>query len=156
MFSLGRQTDYAARIVLHLSCLEAGEKVTAAQIAQMRLIPGAFIKRIVSRLSAVGLVETVRGSRGGLALARKPSEISLLEVVEAFEGKLSLNVCVEKPGECPLSVTCPVQRSWVGATSNLRDYLEGVRFDTLAASLAGDGGEPSRGGHRLIPIKGGS
>ena len=101
VFSLGRQTDYAARIVLHLSCLEPGARVTAAQIAEMRLIPAAFIKRIVSRLSAVGIVATMRGSKGGLALARKASEISLLEVVEAFEGPLSLNACVPEPGGVP-------------------------------------------------------
>jgi Rrf2 family protein len=157
VFSLGRQTDYAARIVLHLSCLEPGARVTAAQIAEMRLIPAAFIKRIVSRLSAVGIVATVRGSKGGLALARKASEISLLEVVEAFEGPLSLNACVQNPGECPLSETCPVQRSWVGATANLSDYLKGVRFDALAARLAKDGpARASRGGQRFVQIEGGS
>jgi|WetSurMetagenome_2_1015567.scaffolds.fasta_scaffold11215_2 Rrf2 family protein len=157
VFTLGRQTDYAARIVLHLSCLEPGARVTAAQISEMRLIPAAFIKRIISRLSAVGVVTTVRGSKGGLTLARRPSEISLLEVVEAFEGPLSLNVCVEKPGECPLSEKCPVQRSWVGATANLSEYLRGVRFDALATSLS-KGGPPraAHGGHGFVQIKGGS
>jgi Rrf2 family protein len=157
VFSLGRQTDYAARIVLHLSCLEAGARVTAAQIAEMRLIPAAFIKRIISRLSAVGIVATVRGSKGGLTLARRPSEISLLEVVEAFEGPLSLNACVERPGECPLSEKCPVQRSWVGATASLSDYLKGVRFDALAAALAKhDQPRATHGGLGPVQIKGGS
>jgi Rrf2 family protein len=157
VFSLGRQTDYAARIVLHLASMEPGARVTAAQIAEMRLIPAAFIKRIVSRLSVVGIVATVRGSKGGLALARAASEISLLEVVEAFEGPLSLNACVQKPGDCPLSVQCPVQRSWVGATDNLSEYLRGVRFDALAETLAKES-PPSvtRGGRGVVKIRGGS
>jgi Rrf2 family protein len=156
LFSLGRQTDYAARIVLHLAGLEPGARVTAAQIAEMRLIPGAFIKRIVSRLSAVGIVTTARGSKGGLVLARRPSEISLLEVVEAFEGPLSLNACVQKPGECPLSAHCPDQRTWVGATAELSKYLRAVRFDALAGHLVKAApAQDRRRENRPLQIKGG-
>ena len=155
MFSLGRQADYAARIVLHLSSLPPGERVTARQIAQKRLIPPAFIKRIVSRLSTVGIIETARGSTGGLALSRPPSHISLLEVVEAFEGPLSLNVCVQSAGGCPLTEQCPVQRSWVGATRHLAEHLEGIRFDALARGLsqAGPAGEKAEMDGKLVKIK---
>ena len=155
MFSLGRQTDYAARIVLHLSSLPPGERVTAQQIAQKRLIPPAFIKRIVSRLSSAGIIETVRGSGGGLALSRPPSQISLLEVVEAFEGPLSLNVCVQSAGDCPLSEHCPVQKSWVGATRHLAEHLKRVRFDVLAGGLseAGPAGGVVQIDGKLVEIK---
>ena len=73
MFTIGRHTDYAARIVLHLACLEPGARVTAREIAVRRLIPPAFIRRIISRLSAAGLLTTTRGSGGGIALAREAS-----------------------------------------------------------------------------------
>ncbi len=135
MFTIGRNTDYASRIVLHLACLEPGARVTAADIASRRLIPSAFIRRIVSRLSAVGVLATVRGSGGGIALARPAAQITLREVVEAFEGPLSLNVCVASPAVCPLAVTCPVQQAWVGATQHLAAFLTGVTFGDLAREI---------------------
>lgn len=135
MFTIGRNTDYASRIVLHLAGLEAGARVTAADIASRRLIPAALIRRIVSRLSAVGILATARGSGGGIALARPAAQITLREVVEAFEGPLSLNVCVASPAICPLAVTCPVQQAWVGATQHLATFLAGVNFGDLARGL---------------------
>jgi Rrf2 family protein len=135
MFTIGRHTDYAARIVLHLACLKPGTRVTAREIAAKRLIPPAFIRRIISRLSAAGILATTRGSGGGIALAREASQISLCEVVEAFEGPLSLNGCVVEPGDCPLSVTCPVQGAWVKATRLLSGHLSEVRFGDLARGV---------------------
>jgi len=137
LFNLGRQTDYASRIVLHLACLDPGARVTAGEIAAKRLIPPAFVRRTVSRLSSAGILATVRGSGGGIALARPAAEISLLQVVEAFEGPLSLNVCVQEPGDCTLARTCPVQRAWVAATRHLSVYLGEVRFGDLAIQLKG-------------------
>ena len=134
MFNISRHTDYAARIVLHLAGLDPDSRVTAKEVAQRRLIPPAFVRRIVSRLSAAGILKTVRGTGGGIALARPASEISLREVVEALEGPLSLNCCVEEPDSCPLSETCPVRGSWEGATRHLWTYLGEVRFSALAAA----------------------
>jgi len=135
MFTIGRHTDYAARIVLHLACLKPGTRVTAREIAAKRLIPPAFIRRIISRLSTAGLLTTTRGSGGGITLAREASQITLRDVVEAFEGPLSLNGCVAEPADCPLSVTCPVQGAWAKATRLLSGHLSEVRFGDLAREM---------------------
>lgn len=132
MIGIGRQTDYGARIVLHLAGLPPGTQVTAAEIAAMRLIPPVLIRRVVSRLSKAGILRTARGSGGGLSLARPPSRISLADVVEALEGPIALNACVVQPGACPLTAHCPVQRAWVRATRDLRASLRRVRFSELA------------------------
>lgn len=132
MIGIGRQTDYGARIVLHLVGLAPGAQVTAAEIARMRLIPPVLIRRVVSRLSKAGILRTTRGSGGGLSLARPPSRISLADVVEALEGPIALNACVLDPDACPLTAHCPVQRAWVRVTRELRASLGRVRFSELA------------------------
>jgi Rrf2 family protein len=133
--SIGKQTDYAARIVLHLADAGGGGRVTARSIAETRLIPPAFVRRIVSRLSAAGIVDTVRGSGGGITLARPAGDISLRDVVEAMEGPLSLNACVREPHACPFSDECPVREAWCRANQALADHLDGVRFEGLAQRL---------------------
>jgi Rrf2 family protein len=135
MLGITRQTDYAARVVLHLSCLEPGARVTIAQIARQRLLPVAYVRRVMQRLVKAGLLITTRGMKGGVRLARPASEISLLDVVRAVEGHVVLNRCVDNPKACPLAATCPVQRAWTQATRSLEATLATVRFDQLATHL---------------------
>ncbi|MCI4398259.1 MAG: Rrf2 family transcriptional regulator [Acidobacteria bacterium] len=131
MLGISRHTDYAARIVLHLSSGGKGALFTTGDIARRRLIPPAFIRRIVSRLSAAGILKTTRGCGGGIALARPASKISLLDVVVAMEGGLVLNTCTEKPERCTLSDGCAVRRAWVQANAALETFLDGVKFSSL-------------------------
>ena len=147
MLGIGRQTDYAARVVLHLAALGEGAQVQVAEIAARRLLPPAFVRRIVARLAAAGILRTVRGARGGVQLARPPAAISLLDVVQAIEGRIVLNRCVDTPSACPLAAACPVQCAWTDATRALEERLAAVRFSTLAAGLAAGPGKARRKGN---------
>lgn len=142
MITISRETDYAARVLLHLALQPPGSRSTARQIAEQRLIPRALVRRVVTRLSAAGLVTTSRGLDGGITLARPPAEISLLEVVEALEGPLALNACTVEPNLCPLMPVCTVHQAWVHAREVLRGVLGGINF----AALAQKGGSPAADG----------
>jgi len=132
LISISRQTDYACRVILHLAILPPGERVTAQDIAERRLIPRAFVRRVITQLANAGLLTTTRGVNGGLTLARPPSEISLLDVVQATEGPLALNACVVNPQACPLMPVCSVHEAWVHARDGLAAELSDATFDRLA------------------------
>lgn len=137
MLGISRQTDYAVRVVLHLACLEEGATVSIAEISESRSLPVPFVRRLIRPLVARGILASSRGTSGGLRLGRKPSELSLLDVVEAIEGNLALNHCVDDQKGCPLAESCPVHSVWDGATRVLARHLGDVRFDSLAVSPAG-------------------
>ena len=139
MLSISRQADYACRVMLHLAMLPSGQRVTAQDIAERRLIPRAFVRRVITQLANAGLVTTTRGAGGGLELARPASDISLLQVVEAIEGPLALNACVVNPQACPLMKVCSVHEAWVGARQALIAELSQSTFDKLARRGAGLG-----------------
>ena len=132
MLTISRETDYAARVLLHMARQPAGQRATAQQIAGQCLIPRAMVRRVVTRLGVANLIVTARGSEGGIVLARPASQISLLDVVEAMEGALALNSCTVNPGICPLIPTCPVHDVWVVARQELRSTLATITFDRLA------------------------
>jgi Rrf2 family protein len=132
MIGISRQTDYAARLVLHLAALDEGTQVSIAEISKLRLLPVAFVRRLVGSLVKAGVLLTARGSGGGIRLGRPASEISLLDVVNAVEGGIVLNQCLDGGHICPLSDGCPVQTAWSGATYILETHLATVRFDALA------------------------
>jgi Rrf2 family protein len=136
MLTISRQTDYACRILLHLALQPAGARVTAAEIAEQRLIPPAMIRRIVTDLGVAGLIKTTRGNNGGITLGRPAGEISLLDVVQAVEGAVALNPCTiaprNDPDTCPFIPTCPVHDAWMQARATLVRELSQVTFDRLA------------------------
>jgi Rrf2 family protein len=125
-----RQADYAVRAVYHLSKLESGDRAATSQIAQEQQIPPSFLAKIVSQLSVAGLLQTSRGARGGVSLAKSPVDISLLEVVEAIDGPILLNVCVTGNGKnCYFGESCPIAPIWCDAQTELVARLNESTFD---------------------------
>ena len=128
-----RQADYAVRAVLYLAGLNNGRRAPTSEIARKQHIPPSFLAKIVSQLSVAGVVQTSRGARGGVSLARPSGDISLLEVVEAIDGPISLNECVLDPKACVFGADCTVHEVWCKAQADLVDKLRGTSFGTLAA-----------------------
>lgn len=137
MMGIGRQTDYAVRLVLHLACLEPGTTASIKEIAAQRKLPEPFVRRIAGRLVASGLVHSMRGFQGGIRLARPSAEITMLDVVLAMEDRLALNDCVDHTDHCPFAANCPVHVVWSRLTEDLRKSLAAIRFDQLAINTAG-------------------
>jgi Rrf2 family protein len=132
-----RQADYAVRAVYHLSQLEPGERAATSHIAEEQQIPPSFLAKIVSQLSVAGLLQTSRGARGGVSLAKTPEEISLLEVVEAIDGPILLNVCVTGNGKnCFFGENCPVAPIWCDAQLELISRLKESTFDQFISEEA--------------------
>jgi len=130
-----RQADYAMRAVLYLSKLGPERRAATSQIAEEQHIPPSFLAKIVSQLSVAGLLQTSRGARGGVSLARSPEEISFLEVVEAIDGPILLNECVADGGSCVFGETCSLRPVFCEAQSELVTRLENTTF----ASVVGNG-----------------
>ncbi len=123
-----RQADYAVRAVLYLAQLGDERRASTSQIAKEQQIPPSFLAKIVSQLSVAGLLQTSRGARGGVSLARTPDQISLLEVVEAIDGPILLNECVGDNGACTFGTDCPMKPIWCDAQAELVERLNTTNF----------------------------
>jgi Rrf2 family protein len=123
-----RQADYALRAMLYLAQLEPNQRAATSQIAEEQHIPPSFLAKIISQLSIAGLIHTSRGARGGVSLARNPDEVSVLEVVEAIDGPISLNECTENPSACPFGEDCPLRPLWCDTQSELVKRLRKTSF----------------------------
>jgi Rrf2 family protein len=128
-----RQADYAVRAVLYLTQLGKEQRAATSQIAQDQQIPPSFLAKIVSQLSVAGLLQTSRGARGGVSLARSPEEISLLEVVEAIDGPILLNECVGN-GNCQFGDDCVMKPVWCDAQAELVERLRTTTFDRFIST----------------------
>ncbi len=123
-----RQADYALRAVIYLSRLEENEKAATGLIAEDQKIPQSFLAKIISQLSIAGLIHTSRGARGGVSLAKPADEISILDIIEAIDGPIFLNDCTENSNSCPFLDSCPLQKIWCEARTELVDKLSSATF----------------------------
>ncbi len=140
MIRIARQTDYAARLVLHLASLGEGTAASLAEISEQRQLPVPFVRRMVAPLVAAGILRTTRGAHGGVQLGRPASEISLGDVVQAMEGPIALSACVHTARACPFAKGCPVQKAWAEGSRTLAEHLSAIRFDALATGTSGHAG----------------
>ncbi|MES0360146.1 MAG: Rrf2 family transcriptional regulator [Anaerolineales bacterium] len=126
-----RQADYAMRAVAYLSNLGPDRRAATSQIAEDQKIPPSFLAKIVSQLSVAGLLQTSRGARGGVSLARSPDEISFLEVVEAIDGPILLNECVADGSACTFGETCTLRPVFCDAQADLVNRLDATSFGSV-------------------------
>lgn len=128
-----RQADYAIRAVLYISKLGQNQRAATSHIAQEQRIPPSFLAKIISQLSIAGLLQTSRGARGGVMLAKSPEEITLLDVVESIDGPIALNECVTDDNVCSFGEDCPLRPIWCDAQEDLVKRLRSTNFSQFAA-----------------------
>lgn len=143
MLEITRQADYALRATMEVARMDFGERTPTATIAEAQNIPLPFLAKIVSQLVVRGILEATRGASGGVSLARPADTITMLEVVEAIDGPITINRCTRDPSVCEFSATCPFCEIFTDAQQMLVDRLSSTtlsdivnRVETMEAAAA--------------------
>jgi Rrf2 family protein len=126
-----RQADYAVRAMIHVAGLPPETRVSTAAISEAQSIPLPFLTKVIAHLVRAGLVTTNRGMGGGVSIARAPDEITLLDVLEAVEGPITLNRCLLRGVTCELEEICAVHDVWRDIQEHLVRDLKAVKLDAL-------------------------
>ena len=128
-----QEADYGLRVVLYLSKLEYGEKISAGTIAEHEEIPFRFLLKLLRKLIASEIIKSYRGVNGGYALNKLPEKITLRDVVEAIDGPVYVNRCMIDPEFCSRKKTgqCEIHRALAGVQQKLIIELEKVNFKGL-------------------------
>jgi len=127
------QADYALRAMLYLARLGFGKKAPSNVIAEEMNMSRIFLSRINTQLVNARLISTWRGARGGIALTRPASEISVYDVLTAVDGPIRLVGCLEDPNCCKFSGTCPLHKFWIRTEEVLIDQLKSTTLQDLIA-----------------------
>lgn len=112
VLQIPRRVDYALRAVIYLSTQNRERCCTLAEITEHQDVPRKFLEKIIRDLIHSGLVKSKRGPCGGYSLARAPGEISFQDVIEALEGPVMVNVCMDQPVSCKHFPRCAMVGVW--------------------------------------------
>jgi len=124
---LSSMADYAV-VTMSAAARHCGTvRVSAAQLAVETGLPVPTVQKLVSVLSAAGLLRSSRGAHGGLQLARPAAAITIADIVEAVEGPIALTACVEQgKQDCALESCCSARPHWGAVNAALRGALAEV------------------------------
>lgn len=151
---LGEGVEQAIHSVAMLSCLSEGGVLSAAAIAEFHGVSTSYLLKHLQALSGAGILDTVPGPKGGYRLARKPAEITLLDIVLAVEGPAPAFRCgeIRQRGPNPLpsryfAKPCGINAVMLKAEQAYRAELAKTTIADLGRALAevDDGGIAARG-----------
>jgi Rrf2 family protein len=134
-------TEYALIIALHLAA-RRGEGLGAQParlVADAERLPPDFTEQILLQLRRAGLVESVRGARGGYLLAREPADVTVRDVMEAAERQTFVVNCETRPvdpARCDPAIGCTIRPVWYGLQERINRYLESVTLADLLGTEA--------------------
>lgn len=122
---LSMAAELAVRGIIVLADGYGKGPITLDSICRSRDLPKQYLTKIFVSLRNAGLVEPVRGKHGGYLLGRPPSEITVLNVIEAVEGPIALNFCQYDPPKC-IEYKCPLRPMWGQMQEFVRGKLSSV------------------------------
>ncbi|MGC8945390.1 MAG: RrF2 family transcriptional regulator [Anaerolineae bacterium] len=138
---LSTQGRYAVRAMADVALHAHEGPVPRAEIARRQGISPDYIAQLFRQLERAGLVQGVKGPRGGYRLTRPPSEITVGEIVRAVEGPIALVHCVAPDGErrCRRAECCVTRRLWQQVSAAVADILDGVTLQDLCDQTMEEG-----------------
>jgi Rrf2 family protein len=93
------RSSYGLRALINLARNSQRKPYSLAKIAKQEKISLAYLERLFSALKKAGLVASSKGMAGGYKLTKEPVKISILSVIQALEGQISVFHCLGEKGE---------------------------------------------------------
>ena len=136
---LSQRCEYAIRAALHLAAVAPATYVTVREISEALRIPRPYLAKTVQDLTAAGVLTSMRGAAGGLALGRPAAQISLKEIVLAVDGAALFTECILGLPGCGDRTPCPLHDQWAPARARVHALFAGATLAYMAARIqAGD------------------
>lgn len=145
-----RAGEYGVLGLMALARRPFGQVVMIDEVSKEEDIPKSFLAKIFQSLSHAGMVHSIRGTGGGFALAKAPAEVTVLQIIEAIEGPIALQRCLENKPECAqLAQGCVL----CGLLSQAQDRLKETLAGTTLADLCQRHSRRSASGEKGIKLE---
>ena len=131
---LTRAADYAVRVMIQLAILPSNARVSLPSLAQATGAPESFLSKVLQTLARAGLISSQRGQSGGFLITPRGRQASMLEVIEAIDGVICLNICLMHGRSCPRKAHCPAHPVWERAQRAMLQVISKASIAALAST----------------------
>ncbi|MFA7174103.1 MAG: Rrf2 family transcriptional regulator [Kiritimatiellia bacterium] len=129
---INRDTDYAVRALRHMA-QKSDEILSVAELHAELGIPRAYLRGILQKLARADILRSHRGQRGGFQLNQQPATILLIDLMELFQGEVSLTQCMFHGEACPNRAVCPLRATIKEIEEMVATKLRHITIATLGA-----------------------
>lgn len=128
---LSTRGRYATRALLDLALHGGGGPVSLREVSERQAISAKYLDQILTQLRRAGFIRASRGSRGGFQITADPESLTLLDIMNAVEGRMAILDCVVDPSRCDRAADCITREVW----SEVTVAMERVLRNTTLADL---------------------
>ena len=136
MLRLSKKTDYALIALKDLAAGPTGASSSAREIAARYDIPVELMAKVLQRLAKSGVLASHQGTRGGYHLARPATQISVVDVVQAVDGPVTVTACSDADESCDQYSKCNVRDPLWRLKDRIVRYLAAFTIQELASDDA--------------------
>ncbi len=132
---LRRNTDYALRMMVAIAKRFKNEELMSARrLTSDCHFPYELGRKLLQRLHKADLVNSVMGLKGGFTLSRKPSEITLMAIINVLQDGIYLNKCLADGQGCEFEPECEINTKLAPLQIQIEDYLESITLEEILQS----------------------
>lgn len=139
MLRLSKMADYGT-VVMTALVHEPERSRSATEIAAAIFLPATTVSKILKILGRGGLVQSLRGAKGGYLLSRPAREITLADIIRTMDGPIGMTECSVTPGLCAQEAGCVVRANW----QRVNQAVLGVLQQTTLDQMLTPHGQPGR------------
>jgi Rrf2 family protein len=133
---LTRAADYAVRVMIELATLPPEKRALLPDLARATAAPESFLSKVMQGLARKELISSRRGKQGGFAILPRGRGATMREVIEAIDGPICLNVCLNGGKDCERKSWCPAHPVWARAQRAMIEVLMSVTVTAMAAKTS--------------------
>jgi Rrf2 family protein len=135
MLRLSKKADYALLAMRHLAARGGREAVSARELAEAYDIPLELLAKVLQQLVRARLLESHQGIRGGYGMSRPPASVSVVEVIQAIDGPLTVTACSEDDHSCDQYTKCGIRDPLWRIKDRIVSALAATSVEELAADI---------------------
>ena len=128
---LSTRTRYGMRAILELAENDGGSPLQIKIIAQRQDISVKYLEQLMAILKSAGFIRSIRGAKGGYALAKTPSQIKLSDVFYCLEGTVTTAKCIENKNYCARATDCVTRQVWAEVQEAIVTVLQSITLQDL-------------------------
>ncbi len=136
IYMFSKKYNYGIRAIVYIASLTQGTCVSTLQISRTLNIPFHFLTKILQTLCEHGILISHRGSKGGIELARSADSITLLDIIEVFDGQKVFQECLLSFVGCNGQIPCSVHGEINQHLEQLREFLSKTTIRELVLQNA--------------------
>jgi len=134
MFKLSKKTEYGILALQHMAAMDNDRVATVKEMSESYVIPQSLLAKICQQLAKSSIIKSVQGSRGGYALGKPATDISLAEIMEAIEGPIHIVNCNFEEHNCGLDDDCTLKIGLNSIEVQMTSFLNKITLQDFAVT----------------------